>query len=131
MAAKRLILFSLLTTLATLIVVTQAANSATSDKNEVTFTKDVARIFYQHCAECHRPNDIAPFSVLTYKEVLPWAESIREKVRAREMPPWHADSRYGEFLNDRRLSREEIETIATWVVQGAKEGNPEDLPPLP
>ena len=131
MASKRLILFSLLTTLATLIVVTRAANFATSDKNEVTFSKDVARVLYQHCAECHRPNDMAPFSVLTYKEVLPWAESIREKVRAREMPPWHADSRYGEFLNDRRLSREEIETIATWVVQGAKQGNPEDLPPLP
>jgi hypothetical protein len=74
---------------------------------------------------------MAPFSVLTYKEVLPWAASIREKVGAREMPPWHADSRYGEFSNDRRLSREEIETIVTWVVQGAKEGNPEDLPPTP
>lgn len=133
MAPRRLILFSLLMTLATtsLIVVIRGANSGTSGKNEVTFSKDVARIFYQHCAECHRPNDMAPFSVLTYKEVLPWAESIREKVRAREMPPWHADSRYGEFLNDRRLSREEIETIVTWVGQGAKEGNPEDLPPLP
>lgn len=89
MAPKRLMLFSLLMTLATtsLIVVTRGANSGTSGKNEVTFSKDVARIFYQHCAECHRPNDIAPFSVLTYKEVLPWAEVIREKVRAREMPP--------------------------------------------
>jgi len=74
---------------------------------------------------------MAPFSVLTYKEVLPWIESIREKVRDREMPPWHADSHYGEFLNDRSLSPEEIETIATWVAQGAKEGNPADLPPLP
>ena len=116
---------------AALIVVTRGANPSASGKNEVTFSKDVARIFYQHCAECHRPNDMAPFSVLTYKEVLPWAESIREKVRAREMPPWHADSRYGEFLNDRRLSPEDIETIATWVAQGAKEGNPEDLPPAP
>jgi hypothetical protein len=131
MARNRLILFSLVTTLATLIVVTRGANSGTSGKNEVTFSKDVARIFYQRCAECHRPNDMAPFSVLTYKEVLPWVESIREKVTAREMPPWHADSRYGEFLNDRRLSREEIDTIATWVGQGAKEGNPADLPPLP
>ncbi|MEP6912297.1 MAG: cytochrome c [bacterium] len=131
MIPKRVILISLLMTLAALIVVIRSANSGTSDKNEVTFSKDVARIFYQHCAECHRPNDMAPFSVLNYKEVLPWAESIREKVQAREMPPWHADSRYGEFLNDRRLSPEEIETIATWVDQGAKDGNPEDLPPAP
>jgi hypothetical protein len=47
------------------------------------------------------------------------------------MPPWHADSRYGEFLNDRRQSLQEIETIVTWVAHGAKEGIPEDLPPLP
>ena len=133
MPSKSLILFPLLITLATtsLIVVTRGANSGTSGQNEVTFSKDVARIFYQHCAECHRPKDIAPFSVLTYKEVLPWVESIRERVTAREMPPWHADSHYGEFLNDRSLSREEIETIATWVAQGAKEGNPADLPPAP
>lgn len=133
MAPKRPMLFLLLMVLATtsVVVVTHGANSGTSGQDEVTFSKDVARIVYQHCAECHRPNDIAPFSVLTYKEVLPWAESIREKVSAREMPPWHADSRYGEFLNDRRLSREEIETIVSWVAQGAKEGNPEDLPPLP
>lgn len=133
MVPKRPVLFSLLMALATtsLIVVTRGANSGASGKDDVTFSKDVARIFYQHCAECHRPNDIAPFSVLTYREILPWAQSIREKVSTKEMPPWHADSRYGEFLNDRRLSQKEIETIVTWVAQGAKEGNPDDLPPLP
>jgi len=114
-----------------LIAFTRGASSGSSDKDGVTFSKDVAPIFYKHCAECHRPSNIGPFSVLTYKDVLPWAESIREKVSAREMPPWHADSRYGEFLNDRRLSKEEIETIVTWVVQGAKEGNPEDVPTPP
>ena len=133
MALKELLIPTLLMALATtgLIAVTRSANPGTSVQKEVTYSKDVARIFYQRCAECHRPNDIAPFSVLTYKEVLPWAETIREKVRAREMPPWHADPRYGKFLNDRTLSTEEIETITNWVAQGAKEGNPGELPPLP
>lgn len=133
MAWKRIVLFSALIALATigLIVVTRVANSRTTDKVVVTFSKDVAPIVYEHCAECHRPHDIGPFSVLTYKEVLPWTESIREKVAAREMPPWHADSRFGEFLNDRRLSKEDIETIVTWVAQGAKEGDPKDLPQPP
>ena len=133
MTSKRLLLVSLLTALATtgLILVTRVANSHTSDKDEVTFSKDVAPIVYEHCAECHRPHDIGPFSVLTYKEVLPWKESIREKVSAREMPPWHADSHFGEFLNDRRLSKKDIETIVTWVAQGAKEGDPKDLPKPP
>src|SRR5436189_116310 len=36
-------------------------------KKEVTFNKDLAQILYSNCAECHRPNDIAPMSLLTYK----------------------------------------------------------------
>ena len=133
MTSKRLLLISLLIALATtgLIAVTRGANSGSAHKDGVTFSKDVAPIFYQHCSECHRPSSIGPFSVLTYKDVLPWAESIREKVSAREMPPWHADSRYGEFLNDRRLSKEDIETIVAWVAEGAKQGNPDDLPTPP
>src|SRR6266576_1087558 len=129
MASNKILICSLFLAASGLMLVIKTSGSSRAD--EITFSRDVAPIFYQHCAECHRPNDMAPFSVLTYKEVLPWAESIREKVSAREMPPWHADSRYGEFLNDRRLSKEDIETIVTWVAQGAKEGNPEDLPPAP
>jgi hypothetical protein len=47
------------------------------------------------------------------------------------MPPWHADPNHGEFANDRRLSKADVDTIAAWVDQGAKEGNPKDLPPAP
>jgi hypothetical protein len=68
---------------------------------------------------------------LTYKDVRPWAKSIKEKVINREMPPWHADPHYGEWANDRRLSPQQIQAITAWVDQGAKEGNPKDLPPTP
>jgi Copper type II ascorbate-dependent monooxygenase, C-terminal domain len=97
----------------------------------VTFTRDVAGILYKNCARCHRPNDIAPFSVLTYKDVRPWARSIREKVITREMPPWNADPRYGHFINDADLSKEDIDTIVAWADQGAIEGDPKDLPAPP
>jgi hypothetical protein len=97
----------------------------------VTFTKDVAPIFYKNCAECHRAGEIAPMSLVTYKEARPWARSIKEKVLIREMPPWHADPRHGQFLNDRRMSQQEIDTIVAWVDQGAKEGDPKDLPAPP
>ncbi len=103
----------------------------TGEPAEVTFNKNAAPIFYKHCAECHRPGETAPFSVLTYKDVRPWAKSIREKVAGREMPPWHADPHIGKWANDRRLSQAEIETIVAWVNQGAKEGNPQDLPSAP
>ncbi len=96
----------------------------------VTFSKDVAPIFNKACAQCHQPNDIAPFSVLSFKDVRPWAKSIREKVISREMPPWHADPHFGNFSNEMRLSHAEIDTIVAWVDGGATEGNPKDLPKL-
>ncbi|MGE0104725.1 MAG: DUF3471 domain-containing protein [Blastocatellales bacterium] len=97
----------------------------------VTFSKDVAPIFNKHCAECHRPGEAAPFSTLSYKEVRPWAKSIREKVANRTMPPWHADPHYGKFENDRRLTDAEIATVVKWVDGGAVEGNPKDMPAAP
>lgn len=109
---------------------TQAGATEPSTKN-ATFSKDVAPIFYTACAECHRPGEAAPFSVLNYKEVRPWAKSIKEKVVNREMPPWHADPRVGQWANDTRLTQAEIDTIVAWVEGGAKEGNPEELPPAP
>jgi hypothetical protein len=70
-------------------------------------------------------------SLLSYKEARPWARSIKEKIVKREMPPWGADPAHGEFSNDTSLSQTDIATIADWVDQGAKEGDPRDLPPAP
>ncbi|MFP5263617.1 MAG: c-type cytochrome [Blastocatellia bacterium] len=97
----------------------------------VTFTKDVAPILYKSCAPCHRAGEVAPMSLITYRDARPWAKSIREKVLSGAMPPWHADPRYGDFKNDRRLSQKEISTIVAWVDGGAKEGDARDLPPAP
>ncbi len=109
----------------------QASDSAKGSKSAVTFTKDVAPIFFKNCAGCHRPGEIAPMSLLSYKESRPWARSIKEKVVTREMPPWHADPSHGQFANDRRLSQAEIDTIIAWVDQGAKEGDPKHMPAAP
>src|SRR5499433_842651 len=108
----------------------EASGPVTSPKN-VTFSKDVAPIFYKNCAECHRPGESAPFSVLSYKDVRPWAKSIREKVVSREMPPWHADPHFGEFQNNRTLSQSDIDKILAWVDGGAAEGDPKDMPEAP
>lgn len=96
-----------------------------------TFSREVAPILAKNCMNCHRPGEIAPMSLLTYKEVRPWAKAIREKVAKRDMPPWHADSTHGEWANDRRMSQQEIDTIIAWIDGGAPEGNPKDMPPTP
>ena len=96
-----------------------------------TFSKDVAPIVFAKCAGCHRPGEVAPMSLLSFKDVRPWAGAIREKVASRVMPPWHADRAYGAFRNNPSLSQAEIDTIVSWVNAGAPEGNPKDTPALP
>ena len=122
-----------LTLIAALAACTLVLTSSayTGNYKEVTFNKDVAPIFYKNCAECHRAGDIAPMSLVTFKDARPWARSIKEKVVTREMPPWSPDPKYGEFRNDHRLGQKEIDTIVAWVDQGAKEGDAKDLPPAP
>ncbi len=96
-----------------------------------TYSRDVAPILYKNCTGCHRPGEIGPMSLLTYKDARPWARSIGNRVAAGTMPPWHADPAIGEFVNDRRLSQTEKETIAGWVAAGAPEGDPNDRPEPP
>ncbi len=96
-----------------------------------TFTKDAAPVFNKHCVECHRPGSVAPMSLLDYKSARPWAKAIRDAVISRKMPPWFADPAHGSFSNDPRLSKTELDTVRAWVEEGAKEGDPRDLPPVP
>jgi len=105
---------------------------AQSGPRPVTFTKDIAPIFQEKCESCHRPGSIAPMSLRTYEEARPWARSIRARVAARQMPPWHIDKTVGiqKFKNDRSLSDDQISAILAWIDQGVAKGDPRDMPPL-
>ena len=109
---------------------TSDAQTALTNTEAVTFTKDVAPILQRHCQECHRTDSMAPMSLVTYQETRPWARSIKERVVSREMPPWYADQRYGKFLNEMALTQEEIDVIVAWADAGAPEGTGE-APALP
>src|SRR5262245_38917512 len=82
-----------------------------------TFTKDVAPILQDKCEACHRPDSIAPMSLVTWQEARPWARSIRARVSDHTMPPWNIDKTVGvqKFKNDRSLTDEQVETIVKWV----------------
>jgi mono/diheme cytochrome c family protein len=101
---------------------------AADAKSEITYSKQVARIFQEHCVSCHRPGEIGPFAMTDYQEIVGWADMIAEVVRERRMPPWHADPKHGKFKNDISLSEADKETIFKWVAAGAPEGNKADLP---
>lgn len=101
------------------------------ETKETTFTKDVAPILYANCVYCHRPGEIAPMSLLSYKDARPWVRSIKQAIVLRRMPPWQADPHFGDFQDNRRLSDRDIETLVSWADGGAKEGNPADMPSPP
>jgi len=70
-------------------------------------------------------------ALLTYAEVRPWAQAIKEEVHERRMPPWGAMKGFGEFAGDNSLTAEEIHLLADWVEGGAPEGDAQYLPPVP
>jgi len=122
---KRLVLL-----FATFAVVPAAGAAPTG--SVPTFTKDVAPIVFDKCAACHRKGEVAPMTLTSYEEVRPWAKVIKNKVMAREMPPWFADPAHTlKMRNDRSLSQAQIDTIVAWVDGGAPKGTDADLPPLP
>ena len=108
-----------------------AAQPAGGAPAAVTFAEHIAPIFQRSCQECHRPDSMAPMSLLTYEEARPWARSIKARVAAREMPPWYLDKTIGiqEFINDISLSDEEIDAIVRWVDAGAPSGDLSRMPP--
>jgi hypothetical protein len=116
-------------TLGALLAFSSSAFSADAVKTP-TFTTDVAPIFQEKCEACHRAGSIAPMSLVTYEETRPWARSIKNRVAARQMPPWHIDKTVGiqQFKNDRSLTDEQIDTIVRWVDSGAPKGDPKDMP---
>src|SRR5262245_39012792 len=69
--------------------------AAADAKPTPTFTKDVAPIFQEKCEACHRPDSIAPMSLVTFAEARPWARSIKSRVSDRQMPPWQIDHSVG------------------------------------
>jgi mono/diheme cytochrome c family protein len=88
-----------------------------------TYNKDIAPILYQNCAGCHRPGEVAPFSLLTYQDTAKRAALIATITKARVMPPWKAEPGYGDFRDVRRLSDEQIALIQQWAGNGAPEGD--------
>jgi peroxiredoxin len=95
----------------------------------VTYAADVAPILQEKCQSCHRPGQVGPFSLLTCTQARRWASAIREVLEDRRMPPWHADPRFGHFVNDRSLTPRQRATLLAWIDQGTPPGDSKDLPP--
>jgi hypothetical protein len=113
------------------VVAVAGAAATASAQGAPTFTKDVAPILQKKCEACHRPDSIAPMSLVTYQQARPWARSIKARVVEHSMPPFQIDRTVGvtKFKNDESLSDDELRTIVKWVDAGAPQGDPKDMPP--
>src|SRR5947199_8660134 len=79
--------------LSSLTLVILLASPQFLSAQSITFTKDIAPILQEKCQACHRPDSMAPMSLVTYEDVRPWAKAIRERVLTRQMPPWRSEER--------------------------------------
>ena len=86
----------------------------------IDYVEDIAPLLIEKCVPCHRAGGIAPFAMNGWKVVFGFAPMIREVLRTRRMPPWHADREYGVFSNDRSLTAAETRTLVHWIESGAK-----------
>ena len=103
------------------------ASKPVLDTGVVTFHKHVEPLLQKHCQRCHHPDDVAPFSLLTFEDAVNWADDIKEFVGSRRMPPWHITGGVP-LRNDPSLKPEEIATITKWVDEGCPKGDSKDAP---
>jgi hypothetical protein len=112
-----------------------ARASAGQVSESVTFTRDIAPILQRSCQQCHRPDSVAPMSLITYEDARPYARAMKLRTGLRNkpgvMPPWYIEKNVGiqKYKDDISLSDEEVGKIAAWADGGAPRGNPADMPP--
>lgn len=97
----------------------------------LTFAGKIAPIVYEKCTPCHRPGQVAPFSLMSYEDAKRRSGTIARVVEKRFMPPWKAVSGYGNFKHESRLSDEQIALFKAWHEAGAPQGDPKDEPKPP
>jgi hypothetical protein len=100
-------------------------------RGDVTYSRQVSRIFQKRCVSCHRAEGIAPLALTSYEEAASWAATIREVIEDERMPPWHASPDHGKFSNDARMPEEEKKQVYTWIDNGVPEGDAAELPQSP
>jgi hypothetical protein len=94
---------------------------------KVTFHRDVLPILQKRCQGCHRPGEVGPFSLMSYKQAVHWADDIKAYTAKRWMPPWKPSAGH-EFVGERKMTEREIATLSAWVDGGMAAGDPKDAP---
>jgi hypothetical protein len=114
-----------LTVAVTMAVIALASTRSDAHKpvtSPYTFTEDVLPIVREKCSACHMAGGVAPMSLLTHADAVPWGESIRAELMAGHMPPWPVDGPSSRFRNVRGLTARELNVLLTWASGGTPPG---------
>ncbi len=95
---------------------------------QVTYSKEISRIFQGKCQQCHRDGDVAPFALNGYDDAVTWADDIARVLNAMTMPPWKPVPGFGEFRDSYQLTDDERQMILDWIANGTPQGDPNDMP---
>lgn len=111
-----------------LTLVTERGQAHKPITSPFTYNDDVFPILKERCARCHVAEGVAPMSLMTYDDTVPWGESIRVELLAGHMPPWGVDAAPTRFRNAQTLSAREMNVLLTWATGGTPFGTPEKAP---
>ena len=93
-----------------------------------TYNEDVFPVLRDRCGQCHVPGGVAPMSLMTHEDTVPWGESIRVELLGGHMPPWSVDTAPGRFRNVNPITAREMNVLLTWATGGTPLGNPDKSP---
>ena len=97
----------------------------------VTYSEHIAPLLYNNCVKCHRPNQVAPFSLMTYDDAARHGRDMVAQTQSRYMPPWKPEPGWTAYRDERRLNPSQIAMIKKWVDDGMPQGDAAKTPVLP
>jgi hypothetical protein len=92
----------------------------------ISYSETIAPMLQKNCVHCHVEGGIAPWAMTSYNMVRGFAPMIREVIRTKRMPPWHADPHIGSWQGDRSLAAQDVRTLVHWIDAGAPRGEGSD-----
>jgi hypothetical protein len=118
---------------AAVIAMMPAAEAHKPITSPFTYSADVLPILRERCGRCHAPGGVAPMSLLTHRDAVPWGESLRLELTAGHMPPWSIDRGATRVRASNTLSARELNVLLTWATGGTPLGDgigEEEPPPV-
>jgi len=109
-----------------LINFAQSGEKKLAEHANISYSETIAPLLQEKCVVCHTEGGIGPWAMSSYSFVQGFAPMIREVLRTKRMPPWHADPHVGVWKNDVSLNTEQVQTLVHWIEAGAPRGDGPD-----